>query len=62
MQAISNIGGMEVLEVNPEKRYPAAWWDRSGYVKVRSSFPKSQLLVKIANEVRKLRLLKAKRR
>ena len=61
-QVIEAMDGLQVSEVNPEKRFPASWWDRSGYIKIRSSRPKNRLLNEIASKLRELRLLKAKRK
>ncbi|RLE49616.1 MAG: signal recognition particle protein Srp19 [Candidatus Methanomethylicota archaeon] len=61
-QAIESISGVEILEVDSEKRYPASWWDRSGYIKIKSKLPKSKLLYEIANKLKELRSLKTRRK
>jgi signal recognition particle subunit SRP19 len=48
-------------EIVAGKARPASWWEKSGYLIVTKTTPKSEPLRSLANEVRKLRSSREKK-
>jgi signal recognition particle subunit SRP19 len=52
VKAVERLGlGWKIEE---GKSYPGAWWNKQGLLLVENNMPKSQLLVKVAEELKRI--------
>jgi len=52
IKAVERLGlGWKIEE---GKSYPGAWWNKQGLLLVENNMPKSQLLVKVAEELKRI--------